>query len=86
MINKINDFRLNKLIFLSLFFYICFFTLNIQAQKKAQIFNPKANAKKDINEAVAIAKKQNKNVLLQIGGNWCPWSIKFHNLLRMIKL
>lgn len=86
MIKKINDYRLNKLIFLSLFFYICFFTLNIQAQEKAQIFNPKANAKKDINEAVAIAKKQNKNVLLQIGGNWCPWSIKFHNFIKNDKV
>ena len=86
MIKKINDYRLNKLIFLSLFFYICFFTLNIQAQKKAQIFNPKANAKKDINEAVAIAKKQNKNVLLQIGGNWCPWCLKLHNFVNNDKV
>lgn len=82
MIKKIKKkFRLNRLVLLSLFFYICFSSLNIQAQEKIKIYNPKANAQHDINEAIDIAKKQNKNVLLQIGGNWCPWCLKLHKFI-----
>ena len=32
---------------------------------------------KQIKEAVATAKASNKHVLIQYGGNWCPWCIKF---------
>ncbi|MBN1822162.1 MAG: thioredoxin family protein, partial [Prolixibacteraceae bacterium] len=27
------------------------------------------------------ANKEGKHVFLQIGGNWCPWCIKFHNFV-----
>src|SRR5437764_9714144 len=30
-----------------------------------------ANAKQEINEAIAVAGKENKRVLLVFGGNWC---------------
>jgi thiol-disulfide isomerase/thioredoxin len=30
-----------------------------------------------INAAVAAAKASGKHVLIQYGGNWCPWCIKF---------
>jgi uncharacterized protein YyaL (SSP411 family) len=43
-----------------------------------QIYNPDANAREDIAAAVKQAKAENKNVLLQIGGNWCPWCMKLH--------
>ncbi len=46
-----------------------------------KIYNPNADAKKDIAAAVAKAQKEDKHVLLQIGGNWCPWCIKLHNYL-----
>ena len=26
-------------------------------------------------------EKNNKHIFLQIGGNWCPWCIKFHNFV-----
>jgi len=45
-----------------------------------QIYNPEANAREDIANAVKQAKAENKNVLLQIGGNWCPWCVKLHGL------
>lgn len=50
------------------------------AQEKPNIYNPDADGKKDIAEAVAKAKAENKNVFLQIGGNWCIWCIYFYNL------
>lgn len=45
-----------------------------------QIYNPEANAREDIAKAVKQAKTENKHVLLQIGGNWCPWCVKLHGL------
>ena len=42
-----------------------------------ELYNPNADAKTDITNAIAIAKKENKHVLLQIGGNWCSWCIAF---------
>ncbi|WP_131536383.1 thioredoxin family protein [Pedobacter nototheniae] len=53
-----------------------------QAKKDAvHIYNPQANAKADIAAAVAKAAKENKHVLVQVGGNWCVWCIAFHNLV-----
>ncbi|TFH34304.1 MAG: DUF255 domain-containing protein, partial [Bacteroidia bacterium] len=28
---------------------------------------------------VSEAKSEGKNVFIQVGGNWCPWCILFHN-------
>ncbi|WP_319231135.1 thioredoxin family protein [Draconibacterium orientale] len=52
--------------------------LSAQEQK---IYDTTANAKKDIAKAVEAAQKANNHVFLQIGGNWCPWCIKFHNFV-----
>ncbi len=48
-------------------------------EEKPKIYNPQANAKQQINNAVKQAAKEKKHVLLQIGGNWCVWCIRFHN-------
>jgi uncharacterized protein YyaL (SSP411 family) len=45
------------------------------------IYNPNANAREDIASAVKQAKAENKQVLLQIGGNWCPWCIKLDGFM-----
>jgi thioredoxin-related protein len=44
------------------------------------IYNSEADAKADIVAAVKQAKAENKHVLLQIGGNWCPWCVKLHGM------
>ncbi len=49
--------------------------------QKVQVYNPDANAQADINKAVSKAALEHKHVFLQIGGNWCPWCIKFHNFV-----
>lgn len=46
-----------------------------------KIYNPDANAKADIKVAVKEAAASGKHVFLQIGGNWCPWCIKFHQFV-----
>ncbi len=35
--------------------------------------------KNELENAIKQAKKENKHVLVQIGGNWCPWCVKLHN-------
>ncbi len=51
-------------------------------ENKPKIYNPDANAFEELAEAVQKAKQENKNVFIQIGGNWCPWCIKFHNFVK----
>lgn len=45
------------------------------------VYNPEADASTDIKKAIELAQKNDKHVFLQIGGNWCPWCIKFHNFV-----
>jgi len=45
------------------------------------IYNPDADAKADIAAALKQAQADNKHVLLQIGGNWCPWCVKLHGFI-----
>ena len=42
-------------------------------------FDPKRDAAKDISNAIAVAKKQSKRVLLDVGGEWCGWCHKLDN-------
>jgi thioredoxin-related protein len=45
--------------------------------QETKLYNPAANAQKDIAAAIVKAKKENKFVLIQGGGNWCSWCIEF---------
>lgn len=51
-----------------------------QAQEKFNAYNPEADAKKDIENAIVQAKANDKHILIQIGGNWCGWCKLFHDL------
>lgn len=59
------------------------FAIGAKAQTKdsVKLYNPAADAKAEIKDAVKKASKEHKNVLLQIGGNWCIWCIRFNNLV-----
>jgi len=48
------------------------------AQTEAgKLYDPAANAEKDIAAALKQAKAGNKYVLIMGGGNWCSWCIEF---------
>ncbi len=56
----------------------CLLGMVCQAQTtENKIYNPLADAEKDIAAAIRTAKAQHKFVLLQGGGNWCSWCIEF---------
>ena len=68
---------------------LMFLTLNIvvaqEASKAApltktesvKLYDPSLDGIKQIKEATALARAQSKHVLIQYGGNWCGWCIKF---------
>lgn len=47
----------------------------------SKLYNPSANAEKDIAACVKLAKQQNKHVLIQAGGNWCVWCLRFNKFM-----
>lgn len=55
-------------------------SLSVSAQEKFNIYNPEADAQKDLAELVQRAETENKHILIQVGGNWCGWCKLFHDL------
>jgi len=70
-----------KTILLSLAILLFSTTFLFAQEEGIHIYNPDADAKANIATAVERAKADNKHVLLQIGGNWCPWCIKLHKFI-----
>lgn len=61
---------------------ILFFTsLHGQDAQIVKLYDPNANAIRQISDAVEKADAENKHVLIQVGGNWCPWCLKLHNFI-----
>ena len=55
------------------------------AEEKARLvkpYHPEENAEEKIAELVKIAKKENKNIILQAGGNWCIWCLRFNDYVQ----
>src|SRR5205814_546838 len=50
------------------------------AASRKKIYDELADGTKQIADALAIAKKEKKRVLLQFGANWCGWCHKLHDL------
>ncbi len=44
-------------------------------------FNPTANPNDDLNAAIAKAQKENKRIVLDVGGEWCGWCHEMDNFL-----
>jgi thioredoxin-related protein len=67
-----------RVILLSLFISGFFFSLNAR-DTDTLIYDPNADAQQQIQSAIEQASEENKQVLIQVGGNWCPWCIKLHD-------
>lgn len=55
------------------------------AEEKAKLPKPydaTENAEAKIAELVKKAKTENKNIILQAGGNWCIWCLRFNNFVQ----
>lgn len=64
--------------FLVIIVFCLFATNGLFAQTKP--YDEKIDALLQIQQAITKAKAENKYVLCQVGGNWCPWCLKFAEL------
>ena len=46
-----------------------------------KVYNEDLNPIEQIDEALAKARKEGKNVVCQVGGNWCPWCLRFADFI-----
>jgi len=53
----------------------------LSADTKPKLYDESADGKKQIADALLIAKKDNRHLLLQYGANWCGWCHRLHKLL-----
>ncbi len=54
-------------------------------EEKAKLpkpYNDKEDAEAKIAELVKKAKAENKNIMLQAGGNWCIWCLRFNQYVQ----
>ena len=66
---------------ISLFILSMLLFLGVFAQQPVKIYDPSADAKAGVTSALQLAKAEGKYVFLQIGGNWCPWCLRFNKLV-----
>ena len=58
------------------------FSLSIEGQTGLKkVYNEDINPIEQIGEAVAKAKSEGKFVICQVGGNWCPWCLRFADFI-----
>jgi thioredoxin-related protein len=72
-IKKIMDLR--KILTFQILFFL---TISVLGQEDVKIYNPNADAKKNLETAIIKATDENKHIFVQIGGNWCPWCVLMH--------
>ena len=57
-------------------------SFNYQQQKDLKkVYNEDVNPIEQIDQAVAKAKSEGKFVVCQVGGNWCPWCLRFADFI-----
>ncbi|MBQ8463459.1 MAG: thioredoxin family protein [Prevotella sp.] len=71
---------MKKRIFIALFITIVALTANAQTGLK-KVYDESINPLEQIDLAVAKAKSEGKFVICQVGGNWCPWCLRFADFI-----
>ncbi len=65
-----------------LFLSLCvILTYNCFPQEVKPLYDEKADAVAQIQTAVKQASDEGKYVVCQVGGNWCPWCIRFSDFI-----
>ena len=81
---------MRKRLFIALFIAIVALTANAQtglmnqrslAEGKSKVYDESINPIEQIDQAVAKAKSEGKFVICQVGGNWCPWCLRFTDFI-----
>ncbi len=56
------------------------FAIGADAQLK-KVYNDEINPIEQIDKALVQAQQQGKFVICQVGGNWCPWCLRFADFI-----
>lgn len=59
-----------------------FLSLNASLSAQQKIYNEQANGMEQIKQAIEKARNENKYVFCQVGGNWCPWCLRFADFVQ----
>ena len=54
-------------------------------ENRPALYNESLDGAQQIADALVVAKKENKRVLVQFGANWCGWCHKLHRLFETDK-
>ncbi|MBR4925149.1 MAG: thioredoxin family protein [Prevotella sp.] len=56
---------------------IVLYSLQSSAQTRKKVYDEEINPMEQIDKAVVKARAEGKFVMCQVGGNWCPWCLRF---------
>ena len=73
--------RLSGITFLLLFALFIIPGIGKSQAESKQPYNEHQEVRSDLKAAIANATMENKHILVQFGGNWCPWCLRFHALV-----
>ena len=62
-------------------FTVLLVLLLAQTGSSQQVYNPEADAREDLKQAIEKADAADKHVFVMVGGNWCPWCRQLNKLL-----
>jgi thiol:disulfide interchange protein len=54
---------------------VAMLSVAMSASAADKLFDPARDSARDLQAAEAQAQKEHKNILMDVGGNWCPWCI-----------
>ncbi len=68
---------------------LCVGYLQVDAQQKTAAaldqfekpYDPEEDAQQALDSLLLVAKATNKNIIVQAGGNWCIWCLRFNNYI-----
>ena len=67
---------------ITLIAFALLFTIFAEAQTALKkVYDENINPIEQIDQAVAKAKADGKFVICQVGGNWCPWCLRFADFI-----
>jgi thioredoxin-related protein len=69
-----------KRILILVLFVLLSLPSNAQTALK-KVYNEDINPVEQIDQALAQAKAEGKYVVCQVGGNWCPWCLRFADFI-----
>lgn len=74
-----------KLKFFIIVMFIAVASVLAQSKDSKPLFDPSRDSFDDLKSAIELAKEDNKNIILDVGGNWCVWCYRIDAFMHNIK-